>query len=71
MDGHFVPNITFGPDVVVALRPHTKLPLDVHLMIAPVAPCIDAFADAGPDIITVHAEAGPHLHVVASNPREG
>ena len=62
MDGHFVPNITFGPGVVSALRPHTTLPLDVHLMIAPVDPYIAAFADAGADIITVHAEAGPHLH---------
>ena len=62
MDGHFVPNITFGPGVVSALRPHTTIPLDVHLMIAPVDPYIAAFADAGADIITVHAEAGPHLH---------
>ena len=62
MDGHFVPNITFGPGVVAALRPHTRLPLDVHLMITPVDPYIAAFADAGADIITVHAEAGPHLH---------
>jgi ribulose-phosphate 3-epimerase len=62
MDGHFVPNITFGPGVVAALRPHTTRPLDVHLMIAPVDPYIVAFADAGADIITVHAEAGPHLH---------
>ncbi|GLI94985.1 ribulose-phosphate 3-epimerase [Methylocystis echinoides] len=62
MDGHFVPNITFGPGVVAALRPHTLLPLDVHLMIAPVDPYIGAFADAGADIITVHAEAGAHLH---------
>lgn len=62
MDGHFVPNITFGPGVVAALRQHTRLPLDVHLMIAPVDPYISAFADAGADIITVHAESGPHLH---------
>lgn len=62
MDGHFVPNITFGPGVVAALRLHTTRPLDVHLMIAPVDPYIGAFADAGADIITVHAEAGPHLH---------
>ena len=62
MDGHFVPNLTFGPAVVAALRPHTTLPLDVHLMIAPVDPYIAAFAEAGADIITVHAEAGPHLH---------
>ena len=61
MDGHFVPNITIGPAVVAALRPHTKKVLDVHLMIAPVDPYIEAFAKAGSDIITVHAEAGPHL----------
>ncbi len=61
MDGHFVPNITFGPAVVAALRPVTKLPLDAHLMIAPADPFIVAFADAGADIITVHAEGGPHL----------
>jgi ribulose-phosphate 3-epimerase len=61
MDGHFVPNITIGPDVVKALRPHTKKILDVHLMIAPCDPYIEAFAEAGSDIITVHAEAGPHL----------
>ncbi len=62
MDGHFVPNITFGPGVVKALRPHTDRPFDVHLMIEPVDPYIAAFAEAGADIITVHAEAGPHLH---------
>lgn len=62
MDGHFVPNITFGPGIVAALRPHTRLPLDVHLMIAPVDPYIAAFAEAGADIVTVHAEVGPHLH---------
>ncbi|HKR25341.1 MAG TPA: ribulose-phosphate 3-epimerase [Allosphingosinicella sp.] len=62
MDGHFVPNLTIGPMVVKALRPHTKKPLDVHLMIAPVDPFIEAFAEAGADIITVHPEAGPHLH---------
>src|SRR5215213_8800952 len=62
MDGHFVPNLTFGPAVVKALRPHTKKPLDVHLMISPVDPFLDAFAEAGADIITVHPEAGPHLH---------
>jgi len=61
MDGHFVPNITIGPGVVAALRPHTEKPLDVHLMVAPVDPYIEAFAKAGSDIITVHAEAGPHL----------
>ena len=62
MDGHFVPNITIGPAVVKALRPHTAKPLDVHLMISPVDPFLDAFAEAGADIITVHPEAGPHLH---------
>jgi len=62
MDGHFVPNLTIGPAVVKALRPHTKKPFDVHLMISPVDPFLDAFADAGADIITVHPEAGPHLH---------
>jgi len=61
MDGHFVPNLTIGPLVVKALRPHTKKVLDVHLMIQPVDPYIAAFAEAGSDIITVHAEAGPHL----------
>ncbi len=61
MDGHFVPNITIGPAIVKALRAHTKKVFDVHLMIAPVDPYIAAFADAGSDIITVHAEAGPHL----------
>lgn len=62
MDGHFVPNITIGPSVVKALRPHTQKPFDVHLMIAPVDPYIEAFAEAGADIITVHPESGPHLH---------
>lgn len=62
MDGHFVPNITIGPLVVKAIRPHTSLVMDVHLMIAPVDLYLDAFAEAGADIITVHAEAGPHLH---------
>jgi ribulose-phosphate 3-epimerase len=61
MDGHFVPNITIGPDVVKALRPHSKKPFDVHLMIAPCDPYLEAFADAGADMITVHVEAGPHL----------
>jgi len=61
MDGHFVPNITIGPDVVKALRPHSGKVFDVHLMIAPCDPYIEAFANAGSDIITVHAEAGPHL----------
>ncbi len=62
MDGHFVPNLSFGPGVLRAIRPHTKLPLDVHLMISPADPYIAAFAEAGADRITVHAEAGPHLH---------
>jgi ribulose-phosphate 3-epimerase len=62
MDGHFVPNLTIGPGVVKALRPHTAKPFDVHLMISPVDPFLDAFAEAGADIITVHPEAGPHLH---------
>ncbi len=62
MDGHFVPNITFGPEIVKALRPLTKAIFDVHLMIAPVDPYLEAFAKAGSDIITIHAEAGPHLH---------
>lgn len=62
MDGHFVPNITIGPMVVKALRPHTQKVMDVHLMIAPVDPMLEAFAEAGSDIITVHQEAGPHLH---------
>jgi ribulose-phosphate 3-epimerase len=62
MDGHFVPNITIGPAVVKAIRPHSTLPFDVHLMIAPVDPYIPGFADAGADIITVHPEAGPHVH---------
>ena len=62
MDGHFVPNITIGPAVVKAIRPHTKLPFDVHLMIAPVDPLIEAFADAGADTLSVHPESGPHLH---------
>ena len=62
MDGHFVPNLTIGPVVVKALRPHTQKPFDVHLMISPVDNFLDAFAEAGADIITVHPEAGPHLH---------
>jgi ribulose-phosphate 3-epimerase len=62
MDGHFVPNISIGPAVVKAIRPHTKLPLDVHLMISPVDPYIEDFRKAGADIITVHPEAGPHVH---------
>jgi ribulose-phosphate 3-epimerase len=62
MDGHFVPNLTIGPGVVKALRAHSRLPFDVHLMIAPVDPFVPDFAAAGADIITVHPEAGPHLH---------
>jgi len=62
MDGHFVPNISIGPDVVKAIRPYTKKPIDVHLMIAPCDPYLEAFAKAGSDIITVHVEAGAHVH---------
>ena len=62
MDGHFVPNLSLGPEVVRALRPHSPLPFDVHLMISPVDPFVAPFAEAGADIITVHPEAGPHLH---------
>src|SRR5580704_17096871 len=62
MDGHFVPNITIGPDVVKALRPHVSIPLDVHLMIAPVDPYLEAFREAGADLMTIHPEAGPHLN---------
>ncbi|WP_431281891.1 ribulose-phosphate 3-epimerase [Humitalea sp. 24SJ18S-53] len=62
MDGHFVPNISYGPAIVKALRKHTTIPFDVHLMIAPVDPYLAAFADAGAQVISVHAEAGPHLH---------
>ncbi|MBU1254757.1 MAG: ribulose-phosphate 3-epimerase [Alphaproteobacteria bacterium] len=62
MDGHFVPNITIGPQVIKALRPHSAKPFDVHLMIAPIDPYLEAFAEAGADHITVHPEAGPHIH---------
>lgn len=62
MDGHFVPNISFGPGLIRALRPHSKMPFDVHLMIAPADPYLAAFAEAGADIISLHPEAGPHLH---------
>jgi len=62
MDGHFVPNITLGPDIVKAIRPHTTLPFDVHLMVAPVDPWLEAFREAGADVLTVHPESGPHLH---------
>lgn len=70
MDGHFVPNITIGPDVVKALRPHTRLPFDVHLMIAPADPYLEAFREAGADWISVHPEAGPHLHRTLRRIRE-
>jgi ribulose-phosphate 3-epimerase len=62
MDGHFVPNITLGPDIVKAIRPHSKKLFDVHLMIAPADPYLEAFAKAGADLISIHPEAGPHLH---------
>ena len=62
MDGHFVPNITLGPDVVKAIRPHSAKPFDVHLMIAPADPYLQAFARAGADVISIHPEAGPHIH---------
>ena len=62
MDGHFVPNITLGPDIVKALRPHATIPFDVHLMIAPADPYLEAFREAGADYISVHPEAGPHLN---------
>ena len=62
MDGHFVPNLTFGPPLCKAIRPHVKTVMDVHLMISPVDPYIEAFAEAGSDIITAHLEAGPHIH---------
>jgi ribulose-phosphate 3-epimerase len=70
MDGHFVPNITIGPMVVKALRPHVRIPLDVHLMIAPADPYLEAFREAGADIISVHPEAGPHLHRTLGRIRE-
>jgi ribulose-phosphate 3-epimerase len=62
MDGHFVPNITLGPDIVKAIRPYSQKPFDVHLMIAPADPYLEAFAKAGADVISIHPEAGPHLH---------
>lgn len=62
MDGHFVPNITLGPDIVKALKPHAAVPMDVHLMIAPVDPYLEAFVEAGADIVSVHPESGPHLN---------
>jgi ribulose-phosphate 3-epimerase len=70
MDGTFVPNITFGPEVVKAIRPHTKLPFDVHLMIAPADPHLEAFRAAGADWISVHPEAGPHLNRTCKRIRE-
>jgi ribulose-phosphate 3-epimerase len=70
MDGHFVPNITIGPEVVKALRPHVSIPIDVHLMIAPVDPYLEAFAEAGADLMTVHPEAGPHLDRTVKRIRE-
>ncbi len=62
MDGHFVPNLTIGPDVVKALQPHTTLPFDVHLMVAPVDPWLEAYREAGADVLSVHPESGPHVH---------
>jgi ribulose-phosphate 3-epimerase len=70
MDGHFVPNITIGPAVVQALRPHVRIPIDVHLMIAPVDPYLEAFVAAGADLVSVHPEAGPHLHRTVARIRE-
>jgi ribulose-phosphate 3-epimerase len=70
MDGHFVPNLTIGPAVVKALKPHVKIPIDCHLMIAPVDPYLEAFRDAGADVISVHPEAGPHLHRTLRRIRE-
>jgi ribulose-phosphate 3-epimerase len=70
MDGHFVPNITIGPDVVKALRPHATIPFDVHLMITPADPFLEAFRAAGADLISVHPEAGPHLHRTLRRIRE-
>jgi ribulose-phosphate 3-epimerase len=70
MDGHFVPNITIGPDVVKALRPHVKIPFDVHLMISPADPYLEAFRAAGADYISVHPEAGPHLNRTLKRIRE-
>jgi ribulose-phosphate 3-epimerase len=70
MDGHFVPNITLGPDVVKALRPHATIPFDVHLMVAPVDPWLEAYRNAGADILTVHPESGPHLHRTLKRIRE-
>ncbi|KAK0359193.1 hypothetical protein LTR94_032262, partial [Friedmanniomyces endolithicus] len=62
MDGHFVPNITLGPDIVKAIRPHTSLPFDVHLMTAPVDAWLEAYREAGADLLSIHPESGPHVH---------
>jgi ribulose-phosphate 3-epimerase len=70
MDGHFVPNITIGPEVVKALRAHAKIPFDVHLMVAPVDPFLEAYRDAGADYMSVHPESGPHLHRTLRRIRE-
>ena len=70
IDGHFVPNITLGPDIVKALRPHATIPFDVHLMISPADPYLEAFREAGADIISVHPEAGPHLNRTLKRIRE-
>lgn len=70
MDGHFVPNLTIGPDVVKALRPHTTKPFDVHLMVAPVDPWLEAYRAAGADVLSVHPESGPHLHGTLRRIRE-
>ena len=70
MDGHFVPNLTIGPDVVKALRPYTAKPFDVHLMVAPVDPWLEAYRNAGADILSVHPESGPHLHRTLRRIRE-
>lgn len=70
MDGHFVPNLTLGPEIVKAIRPHTDKPFDVHLMVAPVDPWLEAYRDAGADILSVHPESGPHLHRTLARIRE-
>ena len=70
MDGHFVPNITIGPEIVKALRPHARIPFDVHLMVAPVDPWLEAYREAGADYLTVHPESGPHLHRTLRRIRE-
>ena len=70
MDGHFVPNLTLGPEVVKAIRPHTDKPFDVHLMVAPVDPWLEAYRKAGADVLSVHPESGPHLHRTLAYIRE-